>query len=235
MKTRPYFLLSALAIVGALFAVAAMSLTNAKSGVLPPEGFKSTILALEFAQDNAVIERVFQWSDSAMVHYKLQCFDLGVNLDYLFILAYGGFMLFFALESRRQGLKTYWLGLALGIIAVFADVMENSRLKAIFQLAEGGQYDFTAHFAWLHFWTCLKFFAIGAYFLAFAPLLWRGNWLGKMSVLAACAALFFWVAAGFYQPEFWADTMFSMIFFAFAGAMLFGLRYRVEPQNDPSL
>jgi hypothetical protein len=228
MKNRPFSLLSALAMVGALYAVVAMSLVNAKSSVKPPEGFRSPILALEFAQDNAVIDSVFNLSRAtpAEIHFNTQCFDLGVQLDYLFILAYAGFMLCFALQSRHLGQKSHWLGILFALLAALADVLENGQLRAIYAQIELGQRDFSEHFSALHFWTCLKFCSTGAYFLAFTAFFWKANWLGKIVVLAALGALLCWAGAVFMSPKTWADAMFGMIFLAFAGAMFFGLRYR---------
>ncbi len=240
MKNRPFFLLSSLSMVGALFAVIAMSLVNDKADLKPPAGFASPILALEFAQTNATINALFDRTksdtlvryDPSDIYFKAQFMDTSTNLDYLFILAYGSFMLFFALQCKRIGENQYWLAITFALLAAIADVMENGLLKEIFGLVADLKTDFSMYFSPLHFWTCLKFFSTGAYFLALAPFFWKANWLGKLVVLSATVSIIFWALASFWKPEYYADALFGMIFLAFLGAMIFGLTYKVKGVAD---
>jgi len=240
MKNRPFFLLSSLSMVGALFAVIAMSLVNYKADLKPPAGFASPILALEFAESNTTVNTLFDRTksdtlakyDPSDICLKAQFMDTSTNLDYLFILAYGSFMLFFALQCKHIGEKQYWLAIAFALLAAIADVMENGLLKGIFDLVADLKTDFSAFFSPLHFWTCLKFFSTGAYFLALTPFFWKANWLGKLVVLSATVSIVFWALAGFWKLAYSADALFGMIFLAFLGAMIFGLTYKVKGDVD---
>lgn len=240
MKNRPFFLLSSLSMVSALFAVIAMSLVNRKADLKPPAGFSNPVLALEFAQTNATINALFDRTksdslvkyDPSDIYFKAQFMDTATNLDYLFILAYGSFMLFFALQCKRIGEKHYWLAILFALLAAMADVMENGLLKEIFGLVAELKTDFSVYFSPLHFWTRLKFFSTGAYFLVLAPFFWKANWLGKLVVLSATVSIIFWVLASFYNLKYCTDALFWMIFLAFLGAMIFGLTYKAKGVED---
>ena len=237
MKKRPFFLLSALALVAGLLITVAMQSANIRAGLAKPPGYFSPIIALEFAQDTPLIRAVFKLpeADKQALADRLKAIDRGTNLDYLFILTYASFMVFFALQCKKMGQQYPWIALVFGLLAALADVQENGQLKQIFSLVTVDQANFSAIFDPLRFWTALKFFSTGAFFLALAPFFWKANGLGKGVVSTAAAAIVCWTLACFYTPETWADLLFGMTFLTFVGAMVFGLTYQVKAGPKPRL
>ena len=234
MKNRPFFLLSILAMLVLLLIGKLMNSKVADAKVVTPECYRTPIMALEFSQDAAMINTIFKLPepDSLVRVSKTKRFVSATDLDYLYILAYALFMLLFALQCNYFWKKGFIWAILLTLLAALSDVMENAQLMKIFKLVAAGETDYSGIFETLRFWTALKFFSIGAFFLALAPFFWRSNWLGKVVVTTAALALGCWAMACFYQPEFWADVLFGMIFLLFAGAILLGLTFKTKPSSN---
>lgn len=230
MKNRPFFLLSILAMLALLLIGKSMNSKVEEAKVVTPECYRTPIMALEFSEDAAMINTIFKLPepDSLIRVSKTKPFVSATNLDYLYILAYALFMLLFALQCNYFWKKGFVWAMLLTLLAALSDVMENAQLMKIFKLVAGGETDYSDIFQSLRFWTALKFCSIGAFFLALAPFFWRSNWLGKIVVGTAALALCCWALACFYKPEFWADALFGMIFLLFAGAMIFGLTFKIR-------
>jgi hypothetical protein len=231
MQKRPFFLLSILSMIALLLIGRWMDQEIKDAAVATPPGFKKSIMALEFAQDTAMIYTVFKLPqpDSIRIQ-KTERLIRSIRLDYGYILAYALFMILFAVQCKRMGAARTLLAVSLTLIAAIGDVMENEQLIKIFhQVAIGGD-DFAGIFDRLRFWMALKFFSIGAFFLVLSPFFWRSNVLGKIVGIAAVITMICWVLACFYRAEFWADALFSMIFLLFAGALIFGLTYKIRPK-----
>jgi hypothetical protein len=229
MQHRPFFLLSILSMVALLVIGRWMDQEIKAAEVATPPGFKKSIMALEFAQDTAMIRTVFKLPqpDSIRVQ-KAERLTCSTRLDYGYILAYALFMILFALQCKKMGASGTLLAVSLTLIAAIGDVMENEQLMKIFQQVAIGDAGAPEIFDRLRFWMALKFFSIGAFFLALAPFFWRSNWLGKIVSILAALALISWALACFYRAEFWADALFNMIFLLFAGALIFGLTYKTQ-------
>lgn len=235
MKNRPFLLLSILAILGSLSAIIAMNTATAKAALLKTKEYKSSILALEFAQEPAMVDVVFEKAktDPETLRQKAAHIGFATALDLGFILAYAGFMLFFALICRQKGIKTAWLpAMAIALTAAFADVRENALLQQIFVKVCQDTPDYSGIFGPLRSWTLLKFGSIAAFFLLMGPFFWKSNWIGKLVVTAAGLSFFCLGMILLDSPAYWADRLFLMIFLAFSGAMVFGIRYQA---NSPSI
>jgi len=228
MKNRPFFLLSALSMVAILWIGLSMDHKIVEAKVATPDGYSKPIIALEFALDTSIINAVFNLPEPEESIRKAKAGNLNwsTNLDFLYIFAYGSFMLLFAFQCKRLQGTGFGLPAILTLLAAFSDVMENMQLKKIFVQVAAGSNDFSEIFGPLRFWMALKFFAITAFFLALAPFLWRSNWIGKIVVATAALALFFLGMACFYKPEWWASAFFNMILLLFSGDFVFGLTYK---------
>jgi len=231
MQNRPFFLLSILSMVALLMIGRWMDQEIKSAEVAVPDGFKKSIMALEFAQDTTMIRTIFRLPqpDSIRVQ-KAERLIRSTRLDYAYILAYALFMILFALQCKRMGASNTLLAVSLALLAAIGDVMENEQLMKIFDQVAIGNAGTPEIFGRLRFWMALKFFSIGAFFGVLAPFLWRSNWLGKIVSILAALALISWALACFYRAEFWADALFNMIFLLFAGALMFGLTYKTRPE-----
>jgi hypothetical protein len=227
MQNRPFFLLSILSMVALLLLGRQMDQDIKAAEVAVPDGFKKSIMALEFAQDTAMIHTVFRLPQPDSVRLqKTEKLIRSTRLDYGYILAYALFMILFALQCKQMGATNTLLAVSLTLIAAIGDVMENEQLMKIFDKVAIGNAIAPEIFDRLRFWMALKFFSLGAFFGALAPFFWRSNWLGKLVAILAVCSIISWALACFYQAEFWADALFSMIFLLFAGALIFGLTYK---------
>jgi len=229
MKNRPFFWLSILSMIALISIGRLMDQEIKSSQVITPKGYQKAIMALEFAQDTAMINAIFDLPQPSLIREerasRLIC---STNFDYLYILVYASFMLLFALQCKRLGAKYLIWAVLCTLTASFADVMENLQLMKIFNLVMTGQEDYSGIFGPLRFWMALKFFSLGAFFLVLGPFFWKSNGLGKGVVVIAAMAMAYWAMACFFKPEFWADALFIMIFLSFAGALLFGLTYKTR-------
>lgn len=226
MKNRPFFLLSLLTMLACLGIIAAMQKATKAAELAKPPGYYSSIIALEFAQENAMVLAVFNGAESKATSILEQVNNIrwATYYDFLFLLAYTSFMVFFALIYKKLGLGSQWpLAIGLALLGGVSDVFENLQLLQIFDGVVVGRADFSAIFGTLRLCTVLKFGAIAGFFLAMGPFFWRSNILGKVVVVAASLALVCWVLACFVTPAPFGDLLFLMIFLAFAGAMIWGL------------
>lgn len=229
MKNRPFFFLSLLAMIASLVVMILMARATNQADLAKPEGYRSPILALEFAQDTPVVRTVFKWNESSKRPERANAMIRATNLDYWFILTYGSFMVLFALQCSRMGKQYPWVAAVIGVLAAAADVLENGQLKEIFSLVSKAMEGYSGSFPSPHFWASVKFFCTGAYFLALGPFFWKASpWGGKVVVLAGLGSLLCWALASFYRPECWTDGLFGLVILAFAGAMFFGLGFRVK-------
>jgi hypothetical protein len=226
MKNRPFFLLSLLTLLACLGIIAAMQKATEDADLAKPTGYCSSIIALEFAEENATVLAVFNGANSKAKSILEQVNNIrwATYWDFLFLLAYTSFMVFFALICRKLGIKSHWQwAIGLALLGGVSDVFENLQLLQIFDGIAVGRADFSAIFGTLRLCTVLKFGAIAGFFLAMGPFFWRSNVLGKVVVVAASLALICWVLACFFTPAPFGDLLFLMIFLAFSGAMIWGL------------
>jgi hypothetical protein len=233
MQDRPFFLLSILSMVALLLIGRWMDQEIKAAEVAVPDGFKKSIMALEFAQDTTMIRTIFRLPQPETIRLqKAEKLIRSTRLDYGYILAYVLFMILFALQCKRLGAVSTLLAVSLTLLAAIGDVMENEQLMKIFHQVAIGAVDYSGIFDRLRFWMALKFLSIGAFFLVLSPFFWRSNLLGKIVGIIAVLAVLCWALACFYKAEFWADALFNTIFLLFAGTMVFGLTYKNRPEPD---
>ena len=176
-----------LRVLGACTVSLAVAVTIASPADVPasPGGIRAPVVALELARSEAEVERMFAARTAAERARLRDRMELGVWLDYALLLAYGFFLA--GLAQRLEPLSRPRLAHAafgLALLAASADALENRELVvALRQL--GGSYQ--GALARLHWFTWLKWFALGGYFLALAPALWRSGALHRAALL--CGAL----------------------------------------------
>ncbi len=157
--------------------------------VLPP-GFRTPILAFEFARTHGEIEALFGAPGSEVRARLVRAMDLGNRIDFAFMVAYGAFLTCFGVAVARVAGRRYGLVAILAAIAAAADAAENRQLFAITR-ALGGEYDDAL--ARLSVFTWVKW---GALAIALA---WLSPWLlggkapervtGGLAVITAVLAL----------------------------------------------
>jgi hypothetical protein len=109
------------------------------AGALPP-GFRTPILAFEFARTHGEIEALFGAPGSAERTALVRAMDRGNAIDFLFMVVYSSFLAFFALGVARLAGRRYALVAVIAPIAAIADCLENVQLFAITSHL-GGNYE----------------------------------------------------------------------------------------------
>ncbi len=153
------------------------------------EGFRSPIIAFEFAQTVDEINILFGPNSSPEQADMVRKMDQGNTLDYLYMLLYSGFLFSFALVSVKQsGKKWLYLGAVLAVLALVGDAVENVQLLTITANLQSG--DFLEALARLHWFTWLKWGSLALYFLVMSVWFWGNGRFGKLiSVIGILAFL----------------------------------------------
>ena len=93
-----------------------------KTGDLP-EGYRSAVLAFEFATEEA--DLMFMTGTEENARQNRSDMNRGQNVDMLFPFAYGGLILFLLLNLTRMGLLVPKIGILFAIAIIPADLWEN--------------------------------------------------------------------------------------------------------------
>lgn len=137
---RPFFRIAARIGVGLLTVTVVLLAVLPKHAAELPVGFRTPILAFEFARTRGEIEALFGAQGSAGRATLVHAMDLGNTIDFVFMLFYSAFLGCFALGVAGLAGRSYALVAILAPIAAIADFCENLQLFAITR-ALGGTYD----------------------------------------------------------------------------------------------
>lgn len=191
-----------------------------------PAGFRTPIIAFEFAQTTTEVRAMFTAADGRLDTRLLDAMDLGNAFDYGFLLLYGGFLTITAGFVAHSAGDRYRLASALAIIAAGSDAFENRQLLAITHaLREGAGFDaqlsLLAQATWTK-WGCLAI-----------ALSWLSPWLFRVSTAGKVAAAFAWVAtlsggAALWQRGALNEALSIAVTCAFIAIWLVLLRLRSE-------
>jgi len=190
---RPFFR------VAAWIGVALLAVTAVLLAVLPkhagelPHGFRTPILAFEFARTHAEIEALFGAPGSTERAALVRGMDRGNTIDFLFMVVYSAFLAFFALGTARLAGRRYALVAVVAPLAALADCCENLQLFAI-TAHLGGNYDDAL--SRLLVFTWLKWGGLAFSLTWLSPFLLREGGVERVTgVLAATAGLLAVLAA----------------------------------------
>lgn len=194
----PKYHCPALPFATALAALATLALAALLLFVYPAkaplsEGFRTPILAFEFAKTAEDLAFLSGQSEAAS-QYRANM-DRGQRIDMLFPFAYAGLLALLLLALARQGIASAWVGLLFALSIVPSDIHENLvMLETTAALAK--DQPLTALLPSLHTATWLKWWglAITAGFLAFAYLQRRHWFAAGLSALASLAIVLSWLS-----------------------------------------
>jgi hypothetical protein len=143
------------------------------------KGFRSPIIAFEFAETDEEINTLFGADGSPEQAEMVRKMDQGNNLDYLYMLLYSGFLLSFSLLAARQsGQKWVYIGAGLAVLALVGDALENVQLLTITTNLQSS--NFLEALKRLHWFTWLKWGSLALYFLVMAGWFWGNGRFGKL-------------------------------------------------------
>ncbi len=193
-----------------------------------PEGMWSPIVAFELARSPAEVEAMFGAAGSAERGAWVAAMDLGNQLDFVFLLAYGAVLLLFSRALRERGLpRVPSLGERIVVVAPVADVFENVQLLTITENL-GGEY--RAALGRLILFTWMKWFAIAFVMVTWIPALARAGRMGRVVAgLAGLTAITTVVAASVRGVA--AEAMALGVVLTIGGAIAFAV---VQARTDSS-
>ena len=174
-----------------LIAIPMLILTFAMNHYSPqtnPEGYKSFILAFEFAQKPEQTNLLF----ANMPEETFKIIDTGIYIDFGFMVVYSLFLALFFYKSAAT-VKMKWLmaGIPISIIIFFGDFFENIFLLRISSIYYSG-LNTTALISllWkLHIITWIKWGGLSMAFLMISIYLFKGNWLSKIAGLVCLSPI----------------------------------------------
>ena len=174
-------------------AVALMLINPRPEGNNVYGGYRTPILALEFATQASEIEQLFSVDDPDA--YMRQ-FLLGNWVDYGFMLIYSSFLFSIALGIYRISRSgALWLAFILCMLILAGDALENLQIFNILQHYNYG--DIKPYLSWMHLFTWIKWGSIASVFLLFSPFFLGGNWIQKITGIVQLGCFGLAVAAFF--------------------------------------
>ena len=178
---------------------------DAMAHAIPGAAIDRPVLAFEFARTPAHLDAVFGPVGDPLRNGRIEGMVRGNQLDYLFMVIYGSFVLaFFGATARWTRNPRWWLAGWLGPIAAVADAIENALLLSI----NAEMASPTAELAWLPYPVWIKFVLLAiATGLAGIALARQRAWLLMLACLPAPIAIWFGLAA----PLQWGQIAVSTI------------------------
>jgi hypothetical protein len=178
MRKRPFFIPGLIGVAVILVSVFSL-LVFPQTSPGQIEGFRSPIIAFEFAETVEEINTLFGPNGSPKQAEMVRQMDQGNRLDYLYMLLYSSFLFSFAIVAVKQsGQKWLYAGAILAVSALIGDALENVQLLTITANLQSG--DFGDALARLHWFTWLKWGSLAFYFLVMVGWFWGNGRFGKL-------------------------------------------------------
>jgi hypothetical protein len=213
-----------------------MVVAGALLAVLPrhaaalPRGFEQPILAFEFARSAAEVEALFGPAGSPERAELVRAMDSGNRLDFLFMVAYGGYLGLIGLAVAKVAGRGYLVVTALAVLGVLLDVAENLQLLEITSRLGG---DYSVALGRLQVFTWLKWGALALGVAWLSPWALAGTWASRVAGALSSAAGVLAVAAYFFRDTF-AEVFANMLTFSFLAldVVMFQTSHRLGRSTD---
>ncbi|GGD94124.1 hypothetical protein GCM10011515_12390 [Tsuneonella deserti] len=181
---------------------------------IPGAPISSPVLAFEFARTPADLEGIFGGPGDPSRGLRITSMDRGNLFDYVFMIAYGSFVLaFFASTARSTGTTGWWLAGALGPLAALADAVENALLLSMTRKLASPESELG--FLPYPVWTKFGLLALASGFAAAALMRQRAWLLGLFCVSPLLA-----VPVGLTAPFHWGEAAVGTIAVAWIAMLL---------------
>jgi hypothetical protein len=207
------------AIIGAaLFGIATLLLGVVMLFIFPStakmtEGFRTPIIAFEFAKTDA--DLAFLSGSDEIARENRQKMDNGHRWDAVFPFAYAGFIALLLLHLAARGHRWLWVAMPIALLIIPLDLRENGVLVAITHALDGSG-SVSALLRELHAATWLKWGALGISLgaLAFGFLADKAYLAAVVSVVAALGIAACW-ASGSAPRVAETMSMLTALFFLY--------------------
>ena len=185
-----------------------------------PKGFFTPIIAFEFIETKAEVEKLLAWGNTSERTDLIEAMRLGIALDYVFMCAYSLFLgLFCCVCYRKSQKRRYLVGVLAAPIVCIADGIENLQLLNIMTnlLAEEA---ISFQLELLSISTWIKWGGIAVIFSLLVPYLWKGGPLSKGTSFIAILSVFSAIIA-FVDRSFFNEVLSLSVILVFVGLIIF--------------
>jgi len=166
-----------------------------------PDGFKTPVLAFEFAQSTKDTYGIFYDENGHISQGVVSSMDLGNILDFIYMVQYSLFLLLFCLITFRLTKKyVLFIPALLSLLALAGDVLENIQLLQITSLLESGIYE--KQLFYLHYFTWLKWASLSLIFLMIPLFIYKKGILSTFTLLLGLAIFALGAIAFFHRSVF---------------------------------
>lgn len=182
-----------------------------------PGGFKSPVIAFEFATETEQVKYIFPEEDSSARNDIMRKMTNSTHLDFLFLILYGAFLFTFSITCvSLTGNRFYYLPALLSIIAPLFDVLENLQMLSIMERL--GTDSIVSELRYLHIFTWVKWGTLAVIFILLIPFYRAAGTFGRfMSIFAVMPfvlGIFAFIKPGLLNELFSVSTvlMFLLMF-----------------------
>lgn len=234
LRRRPFFWVG---LTGLMALMAAVLMAGALRGVSfeTPPPFRDAVTAIEWAASAETMDIVLGAPPERS--RRIQALLQATARDGLFALAYTLFMCAFAVKGAWLSQCWYYLLLAVLALAVgFADLAENSAIRALLLLYDSEMFEPSgADYVRVRLFAWVKWAGITLYFAGIAPFLWSRGWvLGRLLALLVASVVVMWLLAQVFRT--WAEPYAMAVFLLFAvsiGYCFVPLKAPASPPASP--
>lgn len=195
MQTKPFEYFKIARTIGVLLAIVAivLSVRGTKNENNLPNGFVTPIVALEFIQTTQEVQHFFEVKDVQKYESDLL---FGNNVDYIFMTVYSCLLFCIALGIKQiTHSKSMYAVMFFCVVMLLCDALENHQIAQIILYYRTASID--TFLSKLTVFTWLKWSAIAASFLLFAPFFLKGYWFHKMIGILGISSFILCIAAFF--------------------------------------
>lgn len=150
------------------------------------DGFITPIIAFEFIETPQEVEKFFGKADSPERKRMFHAINLGNRLDFIYMVLYTSFLFAFLLQclKKKESIILY-LGLALSIVVMAGDFLENIQLLEITAKLQNTSFEKELFF--LKIFTWQKWGGLALLFLILSSYFYKGDLYSK--IIGGCGVL----------------------------------------------
>jgi hypothetical protein len=193
------------------------------------EGFKTPVIAFEFATEGEHVELIFDKASPQEEETFVRAMTNGTRLDFLFLILYGAFLVSFSIICISQtGNRLYYWAAILAIIAPVFDILENLQMLTIIEQFLSGETYYNLQT--LQFYTWAKWGALALAFLFLAPFFSSAGKFGRYLSFFAFVPFVLGILA-FIKPGLLNELFAQSVVFMFVLMITFSFIYRISDES----
>ena len=175
---KPFKKIGFIGLIVLVFSIILLIILPTKAPSMP-DGFNTPIIAFEFLRTKEEVYGLFGPMNSEIQKKLVASMDLGNRLDFIYMLLYSTFLFLFSFKCTEEtGNKLFYSGMAISVIVLFGDFMENIQLLGI--TSKLATANFETELFYLNIYTWIKWLGIALVFLILFIYFIKGNIFSKI-------------------------------------------------------